>query len=152
MIELELHISDFVREIATPLLEEVLRELSGKDSFDEKRYAPPPDDPDLRETWLEDLREDHASDLAAVSRLLSHESLGTEKPVLLEPDEAEAALRGLTAVRLKIRAKHLSDLEDTVLEGAEFDFEALLPAQQQGYLAYALAAATQERIVFLLKP
>ena len=93
MIELELHISDFVREVATPLLEEALRELSGKDSFDEKRYAPPPDDPDLRETWLEDLREDHASDLAAVSRLLSHESLGTEKPVLLEPDEAEAALR-----------------------------------------------------------
>ena len=152
MIELELHLSTFVREVATPLLEEALRELSGKNSFDEKRYAPPPADPDLRETWLEGLREDHASDLAAVSRLLSHESFGTEKPVLLESDEAEAALRGLTAVRLKIRAKHLSELEDAVLEGATFDFEALLPAQQQGYLAYALAASAQERIISLLGP
>ncbi len=150
MIELELHLSAFVSEIAVPLIEEVLRELSGKDSFDEVRYAPPPADPDLRETWLEDLREDHGSDLAAARRLVSHVAFGSEEPVPIEPDQAEAALRGLTAVRLHLRENHLSDLPDSALEGGEIEFEELVPVQQPGYLAYALAAATQERIVHLL--
>ena len=152
MIEVDLHLSPFVLEIATPLLEDVLHELSGKESFDEKRYAPPPDDPDLRETWLVDLREDHASDLASASRLLSHANFGTETPVPIEPDDAEATLRGLTTVRLKIREKHLAALDDSVLELADFGFETLPPPQQQAYLAYALAAATQERIILLLDP
>ncbi|MBG29046.1 MAG: hypothetical protein CMI31_03450 [Opitutae bacterium] len=152
MIEIDLHLSPIVQQIATPLLEDVLHELSGKESFDEKRYAPPPEDPDLRETWLVDLREHHASDLASACRLFSHSNFGTETPVQLQPDDAEAALRGLTTIRLKIRDKHLSELDDTVLELADFGFETLPPPQQQAYLAYALAAATQERIIHLLEP
>ena len=152
MIELELHVSPLIREVALPLLNEVLRELSGEGSFDEVRYAPPPDDPELRDTWLEGLREDHSSDLAAAARLAAHQHFGSEEAVSIEPDEAEAALRGLTAARLRIRSKHLADVSDAVLEGGALDFEQLVPLQQRGYLAYALAAATQERIVSLLGP
>ncbi|MBO94841.1 MAG: hypothetical protein CMI32_08095 [Opitutales bacterium] len=151
MIELALPLSDSVRAVAVLLLEDVLRELSGQDSFDEVRYAPPPADPDLHETWLEGLREDHASDLAAVRRLVAHADFGSETPVSIEPDQAEAALRGLTAVRLRIRENQLSDLPDSAMEGGGVEFDTLLPVQQQGYMAYAVAAATQERIICLLE-
>ena len=151
MIELELPLSTFVREVAVPLLEEILRELSGQDSFDEVRYAPPPDDPDLRETWLENLREDHGSDLAAARRLVGDDGFGSEEPVSIEPDQVEAALRGLTAVRLRIRENHLADLPDSAMEGGEVELDGLLPLQQRGYLAYVVAAATQERIIYILE-
>ncbi len=151
MIELTLPLSASVREAAVSLLGDIVRELSGKDSFDEVRYAPPPADPDLRETWLEALREDHASDLAAVHRLIGYAAFGSDDPVSIEPEQAEAALRGLTAVRLTIRENHLSDLSDSAMEGGEVEFETLLPLQQRGYLAYAVAAATQERIIHLLE-
>lgn len=152
MIELDLHVSTLIREVALPLLNEVLDELSGEGSFDEARYAPPPDDPELRDTWLEGLREDHASDLAAAARLVAHQDFGSADAVSIQPDEAEAALRGLTAVRLRIRAEHLAEVADTALEEGGLDFEQLAPLQQRGYLAYAVAAATQERIISLLGP
>jgi hypothetical protein len=38
------------------------------------------------------------------------------------------------------------------LEEGDFEFEKLSPREQQGYLAYALAAALQENLVLLLKP
>ena len=147
MIELELKLSSFLQEAAVPLLEAILAELSGQDSLDERRYAPPPDDLELRETWLENLREDHHSDLAATRRLVTHAAFGSEDPVQIEAEEAEAALRGLTAVRLQIHQKHLADVPDAVLEEGNLEFEELLPDQQQGYLGYFVAAAVQERIV-----
>ena len=150
MIELTLPVAPFVREMAIPLLQEVLQDLSGQVSLDEQRYLPPPDDPELRETWLENLREDHHSDLAASRRLLQDPALGTEDPMSIELEQAEAVLRGLTAARLRLRELHLRDLSDSCLEGGSFEFETLTPRQQQGYLAYALAATLQENIVFLL--
>ena len=50
------------------------------------------------------------------------------------------------------RPAHLERLRHAALEGGALDFEQLVPLQQRGYLAYALAAATQERIVSLLGP
>lgn len=147
MIELELQLSPFLRDAAVPLLEAVIIELSGKDSLDEQRYAPPPDDVELRETWLENLREDHHSDLAAARRLVAHSAFGSGEPVQIEAEEAESALRGLTAARLRIHRKHLADVPDAALEEGELEFEDLLPDQQKGYLGYLVSAAIQERIV-----
>jgi hypothetical protein len=152
MIELTLPVSGFMREVAVPLLDDVLRELSGQGSPDERRYLPPPDDPELRETWIENLREDHHSDLAASRRLVQDPSLGTDEPLSIEPEAAESALRGLTAARLRLRELHLVDMTDSSLEEGDFEFEKLNSREQQGYLAYALAAALQENLVLLLGP
>ena len=147
MIELDLQIASFLREAAIPLLDTILTELSNQGSLDEKRYEPPPDDADFRETWLENLHADQRNDLLAARRLVREDAFGTESPLFIEADEAEAALRGFTAARLRIHETFLSEISDVVLEQGELDFETLLPDQQLGYLGYLVAAGVQERIV-----
>lgn len=147
MIELNFQIASFLREAAIPLLDAILTELSNQEGFDEKRYEPPPDDADFRETWLENLRADQGNDLLAALRLVRQDAFGTESAVLIEASEAEAALRGFTAARLRIHETSLSEIADIVLEQGDLDFENLLPDQQLGYLGYFVAAAVQERIV-----
>ena len=139
-----------LRKVAVPVFEEILEDLDNQEGLDESRYSLPTDDPDLRETWLEYLREEQGADLVAVRRLLTHESYGTEQPVQLEPDEAEAALRGLSAIRLRIREKYLAELEDSAIEQVNFEFGDLRTEEKLGYLAYSVAAATQESIVHLI--
>ena len=150
MIEFVFPLPPSLRRVVIPVFEEMLEDLGNQEGLDESRYAPPPDDPDLRETWLEDLREDQGADLTAVFRLVMHESYGTEDPVSLEPDEAEAALRGLSAIRLRIRGKHLAELSDSAIEQADFELADLLAREQRGYFAYTVAAATQDSIVRLI--
>jgi hypothetical protein len=147
MIELDLQIAPFLREASVPFLDGIFAELRGNSSLDEKRYAPPPDDEDFRETWLLNLREDHQVDLEAAHGLVMNPAFGTEEPVQMELSLAESSLRGFTAARLKIHEQHLSDVSDSRLEQGDLDFDDLLPHQQMGYLGYVVAAVVQERIV-----
>lgn len=150
MIEFVFPLPRSLRKVAVPVFEEILEDLDNQEGLDESRYSLPSDDPDLRETWLEYLREEQGVDLVAVRRLLTHESYGTEHPIQLEPDQAEAVLRGLSAIRLRIREKCLAELEDSSIEQVDFEFGDLGTEEKQGYLAYSVAAATQESIVHLI--
>ena len=150
MIEFVFPLPPPLRKVAVRVFEEILEDLDNQEGLDESRYSLPTDDPDLRETWLEYLHEEQGADLVAVRRLLTDESYGTEHPMQLEPDQADAALRGLSAIRLRIREKYLDRLEDSAMEQVDFEFGELAAKEKQGYLAYSVAAATQESIVHLI--
>ena len=67
--------------------------------------------------------------------------------VLVEEDDAEDLLRGLTEIRFTIRSTSLKNLSDEELEGGLTNLKNCKPEVRIGYFAYLLMAEVQERLV-----
>jgi hypothetical protein len=72
--------------------------------------------------------------------------------VPLDPTNSEAILRACSAVRLRLRAKHLEPLGDEALESNEVPLDDMPETQRKAFAAYVFLATLQELIVQHLDP
>jgi hypothetical protein len=72
--------------------------------------------------------------------------------VPLDANNREAILRACSAVRLRLREKHLQSLGDEALESGETPFDDLPEVQHKAFAAYVFLATLQELIVQHLDP
>ncbi|MEO6993674.1 MAG: hypothetical protein ABI273_08595 [Lacunisphaera sp.] len=138
-------------EAVAPLLDVI------KDAADDLRPtlavnpAIPDEDEDFSNEWKKELLEGQNSDLGAFLALFGPEFF-ISGMVPLDANNREAVLRACSAVRLRLRAKHLHALDDEALESGEATLDNLSDVQQRAFAAYVFLATLQELIVQHLDP
>ena len=138
-------------EAVAPLLDVI------KDAADDLRPtlavkpAIPDQDEDFSEEWKRELLEGQNTDLAAFLALFGSEFF-ISGMVPLDANNREAILRACSAVRLRLREKHLRALGDEALESGETPLDELTETQHRAFAAYVFLATLQELIVQHLDP
>lgn len=107
--------------------------------------APEDEDPEFAEHWLAGLHERIEEDLTAVVRLFEMPDFGVA-PVVLSEDEALAALRGFTVLRLTLRETALREIPDAALESGKLDRRKLSAPQRHAYACYGALGEIQSAI------
>ena len=112
-----------------------------------------PEDPDAEFSgeWKRELLEGQNSDIAAFLSLFGSEFFVTGM-VPLDANNREAILRACSAVRLRLREKHLRSLGDDALESGDAPLDDLPEIQHKAFAAYVFLATLQELIVQHLDP
>ena len=111
----------------------------------------PEHDDEFAAEWKSELLAGQRSDLAVLLGLFDTEFFATGM-IALDPENAEPVLRATAALRLRIRAEHLLELEDESLEAGEISLENLAEEQQRAFAAYVFLATLQEVVVQHLDP
>jgi hypothetical protein len=138
-------------EAVAPLLDVI------KDAADDLRptlavAAPVPDhEEEFKADWTRELLEGQNSDIAVFLGLFGSDFFLTGV-VPLDPTNSEAILRACSAVRLRLRAKHLEPLGDEALESNEVPLDDMPETQRKAFAAYVFLATLQELIVQHLDP
>ena len=138
-------------EAVAPLLDVI------KDAADDlgPKLAVAPKVPDQDEEftgeWKRELLEGQNSDLAVFLSLFGSEFF-ISGMVPLDANNREAILRACSAVRLRLREKHLRALGDEALESGEAPLDDLPEVQHKAFAAYVFLATLQELIVQHLDP
>ena len=138
-------------EAVAPLLDVI------KDAADDLRPTlainpvVPDEDEDFSNEWKKELLEGQNNDLGAFLSLFGAEFF-ISGMVPLDASNREAILRACSAVRLRLRAKHLKTLDDEALESGEATLDDLSDIQQRAFAAYVFLATLQELIVQHLDP
>ena len=110
------------------------------------RAAVPHDaDEDFSEVWLNALADRVDDDVAGLRHLLATQDFGAG-PVTISEDEALAALRGFSVLRMAIRVTILRDIPDSDLESGEVDHRRLAPAARHAYACYGALGEIQAAI------
>ena len=138
-------------EAVAPLLDVI---KSAADDL-KSELAVAPQVPDYEEEfsggWESELLHGQNSDIGLFLALFGSEFFLTGV-VPLDPTNSEAILRACSAVRLRLRAKHLEPLGDEALESGEVPREEMPEAQRKAFAAYVFLATLQELIVQHLDP
>lgn len=132
--------------IVAPLLDFIktlTEDLRGELVF-EPRF--PDSEPDLQESWREDLIEAQGQDLDGFMALFDREFFESGN-VVINDKNADSILRSAAVIRLKIRNEFLGDISDEVLEKGDVPFEGLPLQEQQGYACYLFLATIQEIVI-----
>ena len=138
-------------EAVAPLLDAI------KDAADDLKpeLAVPPHLPDLdadfKEGWNRELLEGQNNDISLFLALFGSEFFITGV-VPLDPTNSEAILRACSAVRLRLRTKHLEPLGEEALESGEVLLDEMPETQRKAFAAYVFLASLQELIVQHLDP
>ena len=138
-------------EAVAPLLDVI------KDAADDLQPAlaitlhVPDQDADMVEHWKQELLQGQNSDIAVFLALFDSEFFITGI-LPLDPTNSEAVLRTCSAVRLRLREKHLRTLGDEALESGEVPFDEMPDTQRKAFAAYVFLATLQELIVQHLDP
>ena len=138
-------------EAVAPLLDVI------KDAADDLKptlaVAPqvPDHDEEFSEGWKRELLQGQNSDIEVFLALFGSEFFSTGV-VPLDPTNSEAILRTCSAVRLRLREKHLQPLGDEALESGEVPFDEMPDTQRKAFAAYVFLATLQELIVQHLDP
>lgn len=138
-------------EAVAPLLDVI------KDAADDLKpaLAVAPQVPDHEEEfsdgWKRELLHGQNSDVGLFLALFGSEFFLTGV-VPLDPTNSEAILRACSAVRLRLRAKHLDPLGEEALESGEVPLEEMPETQRKAFAAYVFLATLQELIVQHLDP
>jgi hypothetical protein len=138
-------------EAVAPLLDVI------KDAADDLRpaLAVPPHVPDheeeFKDGWNRELLQGQNSDIGIFLALFGSEFFATGV-VPLDPTNSEAILRACSAVRLRLRAKHLEQLGDEALESSDVPVDGMSETQRKAFAAYVFLATLQELIVQHLDP
>ena len=111
----------------------------------------PEEDVDIADEWKRELLEGQNSDIGIFLGLFGAEFF-ISGMVPLDATNREAILRACSAVRLRLRAKHLTALEDEALESGEMPDADLPDLQHKAFAAYVFLATLQELIVQHLDP
>lgn len=138
-------------EAVAPLLD-VIREAADELRPELATAAPVPDhEEEFSSGWKEELLQGQNTDLGVFLGLFGHEFFATGV-LPLDATNAEAILRACTAVRLRLRARHLEGLGDEALESSAVPLDELPEKQRKAFAAYVFLATLQELIVQHLDP
>jgi hypothetical protein len=138
-------------EAVAPLLDVI------KDAADDLRptlaVAPqvPDHDEEFAGGWKRELLEGQNSDIGVFLALFGSDFFVTGV-VPLDPSNSEAILRACSAVRLRLREKHLKTLGDEALETGDVPLHKMPERQQKAFAAYVFLATLVELIVQHLDP
>lgn len=139
-------------EVVAPLLDVI------KDAADDLKptlaitpQVPDHEDAELSDNWKQELLQGQNSDIAVFLALFGSEFFLTGM-VPLDETNSEAILRTCSAVRLRLRGKHLRALGDEALESGEVPFDKMPDTQRKAFAAYIFLATLQELIVQHLDP
>ena len=132
--------------VVAPLLD-VVKELA--DGLKATLAAPPAlpeSDPVFRELWTQELLATQNEDVTALLSLFNEEFF-TEGVVALGPGNAEAIARACSAIRLRLRERHLLPLGDEALEIGEVELARLDAPTRKAFMCYLFLATIQEYII-----
>lgn len=138
-------------EVVAPLLD-VVRQVA-----DELRDTISPAvrtetmDPEMQDTWKEDLLAGQRSDLDVMLGLFGDEFF-KDGAIVLDNDNAEAVLRACAVVRLRLRSHSLAGIEEEQLESGAVEIESLPEAVRRPFVCYLFLATLQELIIQHLDP
>jgi len=138
-------------EAVAPLLD-VIKEVAD-DLAPTLAVAPhlPDHDTEFTADWKNELLQGQNSDIGVFLGLFGSDFFSTGV-VPLDPTNSEAILRACSAVRLRLRAKHLEPLGDEALESSEVPLDDMSETQRKAFAAYVFLATLQELIVQHLDP
>jgi hypothetical protein len=108
-------------------------------------------DAEFADGWKRELLAGQNSDIDLFLALFGREFF-TTGVVPLDPTNSEAILRACSAVRLRLRARHLEPLDDDALESGEASLNEMPDTQRKAFAAYVFLATLQELIVQHLDP
>lgn len=111
----------------------------------------PDHDVEFSDGWKSELLQGQNSDIGVFLALFGSEFFLTGV-VPLDPTNSEAILRSCSAVRLRLREKHLKPLGDEALESGEVPLDTMPDTQRKAFAAYVFLATLQELIVQHLDP
>jgi hypothetical protein len=106
---------------------------------------------DLAEGWTNELLEGQNTDIAALLALFGSEFFASGV-IALDPTNAETILRACSAIRLRLRERHLQALDDDALESSDVSLHDLDEDQRRALAAYVFLATLQELIIQHLDP
>jgi hypothetical protein len=131
--------------VVAPLLD-VVREMAADLGQAPSVGVFPHGDEDLGEAWTGDLVRSQESDTAVLLALFGEEFF-SEGVIHLDARNVEAVARACSALRLRLRERHLKAVSDELLESGEVDAEVLDDGARKGFLCYLFLAAIQEIII-----
>jgi hypothetical protein len=132
--------------VVAPLLD-VIKEAAV--SLEQVLAAPPALqdlEAEFRTVWEGELLEAQNEDVRALLALFDG-GFFSEGVVAFDADNAETVVRACAAVRLRLRARHLSGLTEEVLESGETELAKLPETVRKAFLCYLFLATLQELII-----
>ena len=138
-------------EAVAPLLDVI---KSAADDLGPKLAVTPhvPDaDADFSDEWKRELLAGQNSDIGAFLALFGPDFF-ISGMVPLDANNRESILRACSAVRLRLREKHLQAFGDEALESGDAPLDDLPEIQHKAFAAYVFLATLQELIVQHLDP
>ena len=144
MIEFSLRIEP---KIISSILPELGKYFSkSRELEDFEKTVPNFDEEDLKEMWIEGLKDDRKKDRNALAKLLESPRLAYGR-VEVADDDINELLRGLTELRFTIRKTSLKQITDEELESGLHELSSTKPEIRIGYFAYLILAEIQERLI-----
>jgi len=132
--------------VVAPLLD-VIRELA--DGLGHELAAPQAlhdVDEDLRVAWVDDLLAAQKSEVQALLALFNDEFF-SEGVVAFDGENAETIVRACAAVRLRLRERYLTQMDDEMLESGEVDLMTLDEPLRKAFMCYLFLATIQALII-----
>lgn len=126
---------DVIRELADGLRQELAAPMAVTDI-----------DADLREAWVGDLLDAQGAEVRALLALFNDEFF-SEGVVAFDEENAEIIVRASAAVRLRLREKYLTRLDDEMLESGDVDAAKLDEPLRKAFMCYLFLATIQELII-----
>jgi hypothetical protein len=148
MPEIKINLDPAILEALTGMIGSVVHSLEKRPRV---RGTIPGDDPLLADTWVDELGTLAAADCRSVLNLLSFAHQRDSRLEITE-NEAEAILRGCSAIRLQIQEHLLEHIPADQLERGGIDFTRLAPHQQQAYACFAFLAGLQSHLIEAIDP
>ena len=103
-------------------------------------------EPDLRDPWRGELLGAQNSEVQLLLGLFDSEFFASGT-IVFDAANAEPILRACSAVRLRLRERHLAKLDDDALETGEVDINELEDPLRRAFMCYVFLATIQELII-----
>ncbi len=138
-------------EAVAPLLDVIKSAADDLKPVLAQKQEVPDSEKDFADGWTKELLHGQNSDLAALLSLFGSEFFA-RGVIALDPTNAETVLRACSAVRLRLRERHLRTLGDDSLESGEVTLGNLDETERRAFAAYLFLATLQELIIQHLDP
>jgi hypothetical protein len=126
---------DVIREVAEGLRTDLAAPLALTDL-----------DEDLKEAWVSDLLTTQTAEVQTLLALFDDEFF-SEGVVAFDEENAETIVRASAAVRLRLRERYLSRMDDELLETGDVDVASLDEPVRKAFMCYLFLATIQELII-----
>jgi len=132
--------------VVAPLLDVIKGLVADLQSAPAAPVSSPDPDDEFSNEWTRDLVAAQSSDVEVLLSLFGAEFF-TEGVVHFDQSNAEAIARSCSAVRLRVRERHLKGLSDESLEAGEVDLSKLDEGVRRSFTCYLFLATIQELII-----
>ncbi|MBP7140984.1 MAG: hypothetical protein KBA71_03680 [Opitutaceae bacterium] len=103
-------------------------------------------EPDFRADWRSELLAAQNSEVAQLLALFDREFFANGV-IAFDRENAEPVVRACAAVRLRLRERHLTGLDEDLLESGDVELEALPEPARKAFMCYLFLATIQELII-----